>query len=198
VDRLGGGSGDPVRSSSRRRRRRQGPATPRRRRDRAKPSRTASLSRPQRSCRLPPPSPRPQVRSIRLRSRGLVCFFSGPSGWSFFSGPWEGAEGREWPRIFSELAQPNSTLCPNPFFYGPHCSGRKICIPAPKQPNRTGPWGWFRRGAEARDAQQVGAGDEDACAAVVLGDVLGDEERGGAARAGLETDHGALHGGVEA
>jgi hypothetical protein len=37
-------------------------------------------------------------------------------GVEFFSGPWEGAEGGEWPRFFSEPAQLNSVLCPNMFF----------------------------------------------------------------------------------
>jgi hypothetical protein len=55
--------------------------------------------------RLPPTSPRPQVRSIRPRSRSLVCFFFGPSGWSFFLGRGKGRKvenGRDFFR-----SQPN-------------------------------------------------------------------------------------------
>jgi hypothetical protein len=90
--------------------------------------------------RLPPTSPRPQVRSIRPRSRSLVCFFSGPSGWSFFLGRGKGRKvenGRDFFR-----SQPNRTVfyVQTCFFDGPHYPGQKICVPAPERPNRTGPY----------------------------------------------------------
>ena len=45
---------------------------------------------------------------------------------------------------------------------------------------------------------ELGADDEDARAAVVLGQVLGDAQRGGAGEAAAEVEHGSAHGGAEA
>jgi hypothetical protein len=46
--------------------------------------------------------------------------------------------------------------------------------------------------------RELGAGDEDARAAVVLGNVLGDAERRAAGGAALEVEHGAANRGLEA
>ncbi|BAT01847.1 Os07g0525450 [Oryza sativa Japonica Group] len=49
-----------------------------------------------------------------------------------------------------------------------------------------------------RDDVELDAGDEDARAAAVLGEVLGEAQRGGARGAAAEVEHGAAHGGAEA
>ena len=53
----------------------------------------------------------------------------------------------------------------------------------------------IRRAEE--DEAGLGAGDQDARTAVVLGDVLGETQRGCAGVAAGEVEHGALHGGAE-
>ncbi|BAT00941.1 Os07g0271550, partial [Oryza sativa Japonica Group] len=45
---------------------------------------------------------------------------------------------------------------------------------------------------------ELGGDDEDARAAAVLGEVLGEAERGAAGEAAVEVEHGAAHGGAEA
>ncbi|BAT01642.1 Os07g0501133, partial [Oryza sativa Japonica Group] len=53
-------------------------------------------------------------------------------------------------------------------------------------------------GPVERDERGLGAGDEDARAAVVLGELLGELQRPAAAVAAVEAEHGARHGGAEA